>query len=561
MPAGHEDVVFNDIGAAARFVLCLDRSGSMSGSRIALAKTGAKDFVTQARLPRTEFGRTVPGDEVGVVSFSSSTSVNSALAELTSEADKTAVRNAIDLIGAGGATSIGGGLRTSLNQLVGKGTPGCIEAIILLSDGFHNTGESPSSVIPDIVSRGAVVFSIGIGAGADVTTLTNIAASTGGKFFFADSAGDLPAIFTEIQAIVTGAPILERVKRVLEQGVAEDFPVTVDSNVAGVTFNIIGTDFTSSLTSPSNEVSTASTQAAGVTYQTTSGGETYVVDSPETGVWTVQITRTGAGSGEINIVATARVTTLEATQMQVSLPESVNLLMDPSATLPISAAISEGPVVGGASVTADVSRPDGSVVTVALLDNGEASNGDEHLFDGVYSALFDDFAGDGIYGFVIRADTTGGFLVQREDGHEDPAAPATSAIRVASASVSVTGVPDFIEATVEYGPETLNLKSRGKFVTSYIELPEGVDPEDIDVNTVQITEVNGSPITPIVAQLHPTDVGDFDGDGVKDRMVKFSRSALQAVLSEGLQTIRLEGIVDGDLFIGDREIWVIRPGK
>ena len=43
--------------------------------------------------------------------------------------------------------------------------------------------------------------------------------------------------------------------------------------------------------------------------------------------------------------------------------------------------------------------------------------------------------------------------------------------------------------TVNINPETLNLKSKGTWITVDIELPEGYDVEDIDVTTVRVETV------------------------------------------------------------------------
>lgn len=82
---------------------------------------------------------------------------------------------------------------------------------------------------------------------------------------------------------------------------------------------------------------------------------------------------------------------------------------------------------------------------------------------------------------------------------------------------------------IDFDPDTLNLKSQGKWVTVYIELPEGYDVNDIDVNTVKL---NGL----IPAELAPTEVGDYDEDGIPDLMVKFDRAAVSKLFS-GLEVL------------------------
>jgi len=81
-------------------------------------------------------------------------------------------------------------------------------------------------------------------------------------------------------------------------------------------------------------------------------------------------------------------------------------------------------------------------------------------------------------------------------------------------------------ADLDFDPNTLNTKSSGKYVTCYVELPEGFDPWDIDVATVMLDGV-------IPAEMKPTNVGDHDEDGVDDRMMKFDRSDLISLLTGG----------------------------
>ena len=43
---------------------------------------------------------------------------------------------------------------------------------------------------------------------------------------------------------------------------------------------------------------------------------------------------------------------------------------------------------------------------------------------------------------------------------------------------------DIVIASLRVNPNTLNLKSKGKWITAYIELPEGYSVENIDLSTV-----------------------------------------------------------------------------
>ena len=113
-----------------------------------------------------------------------------------------------------------------------------------------------------------------------------------------------------------------------------------------------------------------------------------------------------------------------------------------------------------------------------------------------------------------------------------------------------------VEATVDFDPDTLNLKSRGKVVTAYIELPGGYDVQETDISTVML---NG--IVPALA--HPTDVADYDSDGVSDLMVKFNRADVQEILEPGDEVeVTVTGeLADGTTFVGSDTIRVIEKGK
>jgi PKD repeat protein len=114
--------------------------------------------------------------------------------------------------------------------------------------------------------------------------------------------------------------------------------------------------------------------------------------------------------------------------------------------------------------------------------------------------------------------------------------------------------------TIDIDPDVLNLKSKGKWITAYIEFPEGYNVSDIDVSSILL---NGT----IPVDLNaPTAIGDYDGDGVPDLMVKFNRTAVcEFILSKGIKlgnvTLTVSGkLRDGTEFEGCDTIRVRMPG-
>lgn len=116
-----------------------------------------------------------------------------------------------------------------------------------------------------------------------------------------------------------------------------------------------------------------------------------------------------------------------------------------------------------------------------------------------------------------------------------------------------------IEATVDIDPDTLNRKSKGKWVTATIQLPEGYDPADIDTASIAISEINGTTLGSLIyAAPSPTKIGDHNNDGIPDLMVKFQRKALIQAVTPGDCVITLIGqLSDGTLLNGSDTIRVI----
>lgn len=151
-------------------------------------------------------------------------------------------------------------------------------------------------------------------------------------------------------------------------------------------------------------------------------------------------------------------------------------------------------------------------------------------------------------------------------------AAGNSAVDESASYTATNAFPTMIEAEVYLSPDTLNLKSGGKWVTAYIELPEGYDVSRIDISSVFL---NGA----VSAVTNPkydfvTDrseyLTDFDFDGISERMVKFDRGEVESILEAG-DKVRItftgsvkysngvsSGMVD---FEGSTVIKVIEPDK
>ncbi|MFC1967633.1 hypothetical protein ACFLV2_03255 [Chloroflexota bacterium] len=96
-------------------------------------------------------------------------------------------------------------------------------------------------------------------------------------------------------------------------------------------------------------------------------------------------------------------------------------------------------------------------------------------------------------------------------------------------------------------------------------MPEGYDVHDIDGSTVML---NGEIPACLdkqgwaKADANDSNIMDHDGDGISERMVKFNRADIEAILSPGDEVqITITGKIAGASFEGADVIRVINEGN
>jgi YVTN family beta-propeller protein len=103
----------------------------------------------------------------------------------------------------------------------------------------------------------------------------------------------------------------------------------------------------------------------------------------------------------------------------------------------------------------------------------------------------------------------------------------------------------------DFNPNSLNLKSMGTWVTGFLEPPPPSVPGDIVVSSLRL---NGL-IAPDPSA--PSAIGDHDGDGRPDLMVKFDRRAVQLILPPGDKVpVHVTGTIGTNSLVGDDSIKV-----
>jgi hypothetical protein len=141
-----------------------------------------------------------------------------------------------------------------------------------------------------------------------------------------------------------------------------------------------------------------------------------------------------------------------------------------------------------------------------------------------------------------------------------PCLPAQSSCGVLVGAYGEGCGAEVVEADIDLQPNVLNLQSRGLWVTCYLELPDPYAPSEIDLTTVML----GGELR---AEMWPWSLGDQDGDGILDLMVKFDRAetiafvkrkvgiGLHGNIQDGAPVVvEVSGQMGGTDFVGSDEV-------
>ena len=191
IPEGHEDVEWILLAKNPRFVLVLDKSGSMGAfNAIAGVRFGADYWVRN--IANTD-------DRLSIIAYNHGQEMILPLTTIVDGIDLTNALNSIENLTPGGLTNIGGAMSEGVSQITSPGDRAATQVMILFSDGLHNTGTEPERVIDSLIENGIRVYTIGFGDNADQVRLQQIAEGTGGRFEQIDADPDTQDAQLEIQ--------------------------------------------------------------------------------------------------------------------------------------------------------------------------------------------------------------------------------------------------------------------------------------------------------------------------------------------------------------------------
>lgn len=162
-------------------VLVIDKSGSMGGQKIELAKDAARAAVELLGV----------NDKLGVLAFDGNFYW---VSELQSAANRTRISDDISRIEASGGTSMAPAMEEAYQAL--SGIAAKLKHVIILTDGISSPGDFVG-IAANMQSARMTVTTVGVGTGCDQNLLEEIARVGQGRYYFTNDPSSVPQIFAK----------------------------------------------------------------------------------------------------------------------------------------------------------------------------------------------------------------------------------------------------------------------------------------------------------------------------------------------------------------------------
>ncbi|XP_077965729.1 calcium-activated chloride channel regulator 1-like isoform X1 [Styela clava] len=363
------------------------------------------------------------GSRIGIVEFSSNADILSYLKTIETQNDREDFVNLLPTI-TQDFTSIGDGLLKGIEVLEYGGESAAGGNLIVLVDGKENEPNFVDMMFDSIVGKGVHVSTIYYDEtdGGREKGLQQLITETGGKWVFVADENDLNSLTNAFITMVqpedgdTTAQVLTiesyevsipsgayQSSVYLDQTIGKNTVFSFSWNSGNPDLSVRlqspdGCEFTHSSIGPtSNCGNTVSSEAKG--FNTISfnisgiakeGNWKYIIEPSFGSKVNIQISSSAADQDVEPIMITPFLTTSESSSVKV-----------------LRAKVSKGLLpIAGVNVVAKISKPDKSVVTIDLLDNGAGA--DQKMDDGIYSKSLTDITTiNGRYSVKIEATASG----------------------------------------------------------------------------------------------------------------------------------------------------------
>jgi Ca-activated chloride channel homolog len=175
-------------------ILVIDKSGSMGGVKIEMAKDAAKAAVELLG----------PKDKVGVIAFDGDLFW---IADVQPAANKGQILDKISTIEAGGGTTMGPPMEAAYEAL--QNTPAKLKHVIVLTDGVSEPADF-EGIAQNMVQSKMTCSTVAVGDDCDFQLLQEIARIGNGRYYAAEDPSNIPQIFAKETVTASKSAINEQ---------------------------------------------------------------------------------------------------------------------------------------------------------------------------------------------------------------------------------------------------------------------------------------------------------------------------------------------------------------
>nr|XP_026691566.1 calcium-activated chloride channel regulator 4-like isoform X2 [Ciona intestinalis] len=400
-----------------RYVLVLDTSGSMSGSRYENMMQAATDFI-MTYVPLSA--------EVGIVEFESEASTLSWLVMINGIAERNYLKDRLPKPPSGG-TCIGCGIEQGIKVLGNRAGH-----LIVLTDGEETTEPYVNSVKDEVLAKqNVVVDSIFFGPSGNLD-LQQLTEDTEGIMYYNDVSDitGLKETFKQLAESSDGNLYTNTYQvygrtHTLSLHDTESGSFTIDSTIGKnsvFSFSWSGVDPapTFDVRSPDNSLYCSNTKAgcyisSVVSVDAELRTASFVFKTALTGKWLYTIHTTSA-SQTVSVMVTSMASSEDTEPIIAESGISSTDISAGGQALVVYAKVMQGyePIIG-AIVDATITSTRGTITTLRLADTGSAP--DVRAFDGIYSKYFTKFTDSGRYSVQITVSGRDGTIISRKGKH------------------------------------------------------------------------------------------------------------------------------------------------
>lgn len=183
-------------------VLVIDRSSSMEGPDIELAKEAAKAVVSLLDS----------GDRVSIIAFDATPAV---LVRLQSARNRVRILRSIARLRSGGGTAVFPALQAAYDQIAPSSA--AIRHVIVLTDGQAER-EGCREIVEEMAAEGITLSTVAVGRDADRGLLSALAEAGRGRSYFAESMRSVPRLFVKETQTVARRSLIEEPFRPVVRG-------------------------------------------------------------------------------------------------------------------------------------------------------------------------------------------------------------------------------------------------------------------------------------------------------------------------------------------------------